>query len=132
MFVARKNAFLAGCSSIESHHLLSALLAGQDPEFAALLDQAGVSRDRLVSALGRVPATPPTEADARREIPFSDEFKGVLSIAQEEADALSNATIGSGHLLLALLRAEEGSAGGVLTSSGGRAEAVRLALRGTV
>jgi len=126
-FVARLNAFRDESKFIEGHHLLHSLLVGQDPIVLALLNRTQVSADRLLSAL---PSSPSRAVDTGdREIPFSEELKRALAFAAAEADGLKHAKIGTGHLLLGLLREEESAGRGLLTHAGVHSEAVRTALR---
>jgi ATP-dependent Clp protease ATP-binding subunit ClpC len=130
LFVARHNAFLAGSKSIEGHHLLHALLAETDATVRELLARLDVSVDRVRALLAPIPLI--AGDPRRREIPFSDNFKQVLTFAAEEAGTLNNVSIGTGHLLLGLLRAEGVARLGPLTQSGVGIEAVRNALREAV
>lgn len=61
---------------------------------------------------------------------FSDHAKQVLSMAQEEAQQARHAYIGTEHLLLALLREQDGLAARVLAGFGVEIGAVREALGG--
>jgi ATP-dependent Clp protease ATP-binding subunit ClpC len=58
-------------------------------------------------------------------IPFTPRMKNVLAIAATEARGLKHSYIGTEHLLLGLLREDEGVAGRVLRSLGVDVEATR-------
>jgi ATP-dependent Clp protease ATP-binding subunit ClpA len=123
LFVARHNAFLDGSKFIEGHHLLHALLADNDATLRDVLAQLNVSTARVRTLL---PPIPRIAGDPRhREIPFSEAFKQVLTFGAEEAATLNHVRIGTGHLVLGLLRAEGLAAHGPLTQSGVHIEAVR-------
>ena len=59
---------------------------------------------------------------------FTERARKVLSLAQEEAQRFQHNYIGTEHLLLGLLREDEGVAGKVLTSLGVDLEKVRKAV----
>jgi ATP-dependent Clp protease ATP-binding subunit ClpA len=59
---------------------------------------------------------------------FSDSARHALALADSEAEALAHPRIGSEHLLLGLLGAEEGLAYGLLASSGIELERMRRAV----
>jgi len=59
---------------------------------------------------------------------FNDRAKHVLDLAKEEADGFSHHYIGTEHLLLGLLREDEGAAGRFLRSRGVDLETVRDAV----
>jgi ATP-dependent Clp protease ATP-binding subunit ClpC len=61
---------------------------------------------------------------------FTGRARQVVVLAQEEARALGHNSIGTEHLLLGLLRVEEGLAGRVLDSLGVTAEEVRVQVAG--
>jgi ATP-dependent Clp protease ATP-binding subunit ClpC len=56
---------------------------------------------------------------------FTEQARQVVILAQDEAQALKHNYIGTEHLLLGLLREEEGTAARVLDSNGITVEAVR-------
>src|SRR5947209_20029981 len=63
---------------------------------------------------------------------FTERARKVLSLAQEEAQRFQHNYIGTEHLLLGLLREDEGVAGKVLTSLGVDLEKVRKAVEGII
>jgi len=115
LFVSRQSAAADGSQAIEPRHLLHALLNAQDPLILSVLRDAQVSANCLLSVLPPIPRSP---VDHRREIPFAGEMKRVLTFAADEADALKHAGVGTGHLLLGLVREEESAGGGPLMESG--------------
>lgn len=60
------------------------------------------------------------------DLPLSSGAKHVLHYASDEADRLANRNIGTEHLLLGLLREEEGLAAVILRESGTKIEDVRI------
>ena len=94
---------------IGAEHLLLALLADGDEIPAQVLASFGVDqgtvRVRLIEAvgLGEQPSGPPGQ-----QIPFTPRAKKALELALREALALGHNDIRTGHLLLGLVRDEEG------------------------
>jgi len=96
---------------IGPEHLLLALLADGEEIPAQVLAEFGVDqgtvRVRLIEAVGvgEEPIGPPG-----RQIPFTPRAKKALELALREALALGHNDIRTGHLLLGLVRDEEGLA----------------------
>jgi Clp amino terminal domain, pathogenicity island component/ClpX C4-type zinc finger len=63
---------------------------------------------------------------------FTDQSRQVLVLAQEEASLLNHSFIGTEHLLLGLIRADDGVASKVLTDAGVRLPAVRDRVEETI
>jgi hypothetical protein len=117
LFFARYEASLLGSAAIETHHLLLGLLKEQHPPITHMLGTANVTRDALRQLIyARAgPGTSPIALSV--EIPFSRSAKHVLQYGLEEADRLLHNPIGPEHLLLGLLRLEEGLAWDILSES---------------
>ncbi|HEV8636078.1 MAG TPA: Clp protease N-terminal domain-containing protein [Chloroflexota bacterium] len=101
---------------VGTEHLLLALVDERDGPAARALTRSGVTTDKVVESIefmiGRGPAPfegTPTE---------TPRTKIVLGLAAGEAQKLDHALVGSGHLLLALIREGEGIAAGILESLG--------------
>ncbi|MFF4648403.1 Clp protease N-terminal domain-containing protein [Streptomyces sp. NPDC001380] len=141
--------------SIGTEHLLLALAAGQDGTGRALRDRGlgpdGL-RPRITAALdvgldAQALATVGIDLDevrraaeasfgpgalaragrpaAKGHLPLSDRSKKVLELSLREAQRLRSGHIGSGHLLLGLLREGGGLACRVLTDAGADLDALR-------
>jgi ATP-dependent Clp protease ATP-binding subunit ClpA len=101
IFFARYEASQLGSPYIETEHLLLGLMR----------DEPGLFK-RLVPKLDCEAARVQIEKQTRKsqfiaasvDLPLSNESKGVLSDAADEADRLNHRHIGTEHLLLALLR----------------------------
>ena len=63
------------------------------------------------------------------DLPLTNECRRVLAYAAEEAESLSDAHIGTEHLLLGLLREQKCFAAAILNERGLRLAAVREQLR---
>ena len=110
--IAQNSAHDAGNTEITPAHLLLALLA--DPEALAtkLLHRQGVDAAAIRAAVH----LPPRERDLRALIPFSGPARKVLELTFREALRLGHNYIGTEHILLALLEAEDD--GGALRGLG--------------
>jgi len=108
---------------IGTEHLLLGLL--REPGFysAVILNSFGVyeenAREQVIAAVG--PAEEPTTG----QIPFSPRAKKVLELSLREALALGHGFIGTGHVLLGLLREEEGLATPTLVALGADPQRIR-------
>lgn len=100
-----------------TEHLLLALLREEDSLHVAILKKMGLSIEDLYMEIERnLPAG--TNILTFGDIPFTPRAKKVLELAVEEARLLGHNYIGSEHLLLGLIREEEGIAGKILRSFG--------------
>ena len=106
IFFAREEASRFGSSFIESEHLLLGTMRSCELELNELLklkDLEGALR-RDLAAFAQL------ETTSKRDVPLSNQSKRILAYAAEEAARLSSPGIGSGHLLLGILREPEGGA----------------------
>jgi hypothetical protein len=114
----------AGSSHVGTEHLVLGLL--DDPESVA---------SQAIAALGgsveeiRLAAQPETDSDAGGaraggHIPFSPDSKKVLELALRETIRSGDRRIGTGHILLGILRDEKSPGARVLLESGITREAV--------
>jgi len=103
-------------SYVDTEHILYALLQDKDSFAVKLLMGLGVDMDKLMRSL-----KDHFVVDRRgksREIAFTPSSKRVLELAFEEARTLGHAHIGTEHLLLGLLRENEGIAARLLKEYG--------------
>jgi ATP-dependent Clp protease ATP-binding subunit ClpC len=117
LFFARYETSQLGGCTIETEHLLLGLIRDPKSPVRALLERGRVSLDDLRVQVERRTAGGERVSTAT-EIPFSDEMKGVLASAAEEADALTSADVGAEHLLLGILREEGCLAASILRDLG--------------
>ncbi|UCF38011.1 MAG: ATP-dependent Clp protease ATP-binding subunit [Acidobacteriota bacterium] len=130
IFFARYEASQLGSRSIETEHILLGLLredkalAGRFfPKSQSVLN--GIRQeieDRLEKA---------EKVSTSVELPLSDQSKRVLTYATEEADRLLCNYIGTEHILLGLLRAEDSVAAQILHDKGLNLSRVREELAGS-
>lgn len=116
IFFARHEVTECGAQSIEPAHLLLGLLRVDQALIArSLSGRASLDeiRQQLEGRMARGERIP-----AHVEVPLSDDAKGALKYAAEESEGLSHWHIGTGHLLLGLLRLKDSMAGEVLRGCG--------------
>ncbi|HXX57702.1 MAG TPA: ATP-dependent Clp protease ATP-binding subunit [Thermodesulfovibrionales bacterium] len=100
-----------------TEHLLLALLREEDSLPIAILKKMGLSIEDLFMEIERsLPSG--TNILTFGDIPFTPRAKKVLELAVEEARLLGHNYIGSEHLLLGIIREEEGIAGKILRNFG--------------
>ncbi len=100
-----------------TEHLLLALLREEDGLPVAILKKMGLTVEELRMEIERnLPAG--MNLLTFGDIPFTPRAKKVLELAVEEARLLGHNYIGSEHLLLGLIREDEGIAGKILRNLG--------------
>ena len=134
IFFARYEASQYGSPYIETEHLLLGLLRednslsrrilGSGGSFKELIFSPGAieSIRRKISDRGMLGEKFPTSVD----LPLSNESKGVLAYAAEEAERLAHKYIGTEHMLLGLLREKKSFAARLLNEEGVLLEGSRL------
>ncbi len=116
-----------------TEHLLLAILRDEDALPVVILKKMGLSIDELSMEIDRnLPIG--SNILSFGDVPFTPRAKKVLELAVEEARLLGHNYIGSEHLLLGLIREEEGIAGKILRSYGAnllgaRQLAINLSMR---
>jgi ATP-dependent Clp protease ATP-binding subunit ClpA len=131
-----------GHSHVGTEHLLLGLVRDSESPAAKVLASLGVSletvRHNVIATLGQPhrevgasAPTPPSSQSTRSFGPFdrfTDRAKRVLALAQDEAIRLNHNYMGSEHLLVGLIREEEGVAARALAKLGVELEKARTAL----
>ena len=124
----RKNDYLG------TEHLLLGILREEESLPVVILKKMGLSSEELRIEVER---NLPSGSNILTfgDIPFTPRAKKVLELAVEEARLLGHSYIGSEHLLIGLIREDEGIAGKILRSLGAnilgaRQLAINLATRG--
>jgi hypothetical protein len=112
VFFAQEEAARLGENYVCTEHLLLGLVRENDSMAAQTLDRIGVSLGRIRSEIERQVA----RGDGRlgQDMQLAPRAKRVIDLAYDEARQLNNNYIGSEHILLGLIREEEGLAGRVL------------------
>jgi ATP-dependent Clp protease ATP-binding subunit ClpA len=124
LFFARYEAGRLGGTSIDTEHLLLAVLREGRGTLSRILARSRISLTAVRADLeGRLRQRQKVALSV--EIPFSGEAERVLQFAAQEADQLLHDYIGTEHLLLGLLREEGSVAASILTSHGVRLDDMR-------
>jgi ATP-dependent Clp protease ATP-binding subunit ClpA len=123
IFFARYEASAFGSSQIETEHLLLGLFR-EDKALANQLLGSFAKLEEIRHAIERksiIGPKVPTSVD----LPLSHESKRALAYAAEESQRLNHNHIGTGHLLLGLLREEKSFAAQLMRERGVTVESVR-------
>jgi len=116
-----------GHQSIETVHILVALLGQPDGSTVPVLQKLGVSIDALGNELERaLEQRPKVSGGAQAQI--SAELNRILEAAFNEADAMSDEYVSTEHILLAMAKDESNEAGRILRAAGAKHEGVLQAL----
>ncbi|HTN43534.1 MAG TPA: ATP-dependent Clp protease ATP-binding subunit [Nitrospiria bacterium] len=117
IILAREEAERHQNDYLGTEHLALAILRETDGIALAILKKMGLSPEQVRLEIERnLPSGGSTMTFG--EIPFTPRVKKVIEFAVEEARLLGHNHIGSEHLLLGLLREEEGIGGKILRSLG--------------
>jgi hypothetical protein len=116
---AQEDARQLGHSIIGTEHVLCGLLHDLDTPAGRALAQTGIT---LEAVLAEIQATDRARSGRRGRlkghIPFSPRAKKVLELAMRESLRLGDAGVGTGHILLGLIREGEGLAAQILVRLG--------------
>jgi ATP-dependent Clp protease ATP-binding subunit ClpA len=121
-----------GHSFIGTEHILLGILREPEPQVAEILARAGADVGHLVARTERalpdrsIVEIAPDIVGFERLTEFA---RGAIALAQEEARALNHNYVGTEHLLLGLLREEQGGAARALAAVGVTLEAAREQVR---
>jgi ATP-dependent Clp protease ATP-binding subunit ClpC len=113
-----------GHDSIGTEHLLLGLLREEQGLAAHVLESLGITLDETRASVERIVGRGPASA-ATGQIPFTPEAKNTLELALREALRLGHNYIGTEHVLLGLVRVDEGPAKEILSELGTDAETIR-------
>jgi ATP-dependent Clp protease ATP-binding subunit ClpC len=117
LFFARYETSQFGSTVIDTEHMLLGLVRVNKGITARVFSACGVSAEGLRHDVEAAKTNvPPTSTSV--EIPFSDGTRRVLHYAEEEADRLKHSYIGTEHLLIALVRANDTTGGAILARHG--------------
>lgn len=137
LVLARKEAERYRQHYVGTEHLLLGIILQGQGVAVNVLQRMGVQLESIQAAVEREltadqKSGAQTEKPSEQEmmeglggLPFTPRVKKVLSLAAKEARALNHPYIGTEHLLLGLLREEEGVAARILKSLGVQADACR-------
>jgi ATP-dependent Clp protease ATP-binding subunit ClpC len=115
---------------IGTEHLLLGLLREQEGIAARVLGALGIAVDPVRERVAQVAGE--DVEPAAGQMPFTPRAKKVLELSLREAQALGHHFIGTEHMLLGLVRENDGVAARILLELGADAETVRAEVIGTL
>ncbi len=102
---------------IGTEHILLALITESEGVAATALQNLGVDLESVKEEVERL-VQPESKVNISGDLPFTPRAKKVLELAAEEARGLNHNYIGTEHILLGLLKEQEGVASQVLFALG--------------
>jgi len=116
IFFAQEEAGRLGENFVTTEHLLLGLVRENDSVAARILERMGVGLNRIRAEVERQV----TRGDGRlgQDMQLTPRAKRVIDLAYDEARQLNNNYIGTEHLLLGLVREQNGLAAQILTELG--------------
>ena len=127
--VVGMKALILGHKEIAPEHLLLALLNEDGGAASRVMGELGLDLASARDKLEELAERGGRQESERRMIEFSDASQRVLNEARREAYLIFEGQVGSEHLLLGLLLADEGLASQILEDGGIEIEAARAAVR---
>ncbi len=124
ILIAQEEAKRLNHDYVGTEHLLLGLIALGEGVAAQVLANLGVDLRRVRAEIEKIVGTG-DNVMLLGEIPFTPRAKKVLELAVEEAQNMGHNYVGTEHLLLGLIREEEGVAARVLENLGVRLDVVR-------
>ncbi|MBI3291227.1 MAG: ATP-dependent Clp protease ATP-binding subunit [Elusimicrobia bacterium] len=124
ILIAQEEAKRLNHDYVGTEHILLGLIALGEGVAAQVLANLGVDLRRVRAEIEKIVGTG-DNVMLLGEIPFTPRAKKVLELAVEEAQNMGHSHVGTEHLLLGLIREEEGVAAQVLENLGGRLDLVR-------
>ncbi len=126
--LARQEAERLGHEFIGTEHILLGLVKEGSGVAANVLENLGVDLEKIRIEVEKYVSSPGETISASSSLPFTPKAKKVLELAMEEARNLEHNYIGTEHLLLGVLREQDGMAAQVLLNLGVKLEDVRAEL----
>ncbi len=114
--IARREADRFHHNYIGAEHLLLGLLKLGDGVAVSVMERNGINVQELATRIEQ--SLVPGNASTEGTLPFTPRVRKILTMAGGEARALRHTYVGTEHILLAMLRDEDGLAWHALTSSG--------------
>jgi len=128
--LAQEEAWALGHDHIGTGHLLLGLLREGEGAAGAVLRSAGLGPEGVRARVVEL-AVPGGRGAAEGQVRFGPKAKKALELALREAIALGHEEIGAEHVLLGLLRADDGAAAAILRGHGAEPERLREAVLAT-
>ena len=124
ILIAQEEAKRLNHDYVGTEHILLGLIALGEGVSAQVLSNLGIDLRRVRTEIEKIVGTG-DNVMLLGEIPFTPRAKKVLELAVEEAQNMAHNYVGTEHLLLGLIREEEGVAARVLENLGCRLDVVR-------
>lgn len=124
ILLAREEAKRFNHDYIGTEHILLGLIREGEGVAAVVLQKMGLSSDKIRLEIEQLVQSGPATV-VSGDIPFTPKAKKVIELAMEEGRAMGHNYIGTEHLLLGLIRENEGIAAQVLLNLGLNLENVR-------
>ena len=124
MNLAKQEAQRLNHEYIGTEHILLGLIQEGSGVAASVLKNLGIDMKKIRSEIEKIVKGSPTMV-TMGSLPFTPRAKKVLELSLEEASQLGHNYIGTEHLLLGLIKENEGIAARVLTNLGVKLEEVR-------
>ncbi len=124
ILIAQEEAKRLNHDYVGTEHVLLGLVALNEGVAAQVLANLTVDLKRVRAEIEKIVGTGDNMMQLG-EIPFTPRAKKVLELAVEEAQKMGHTYVGTEHILLGLIREEEGVAARVLENLGVRMEVVR-------
>ncbi|MFC1520825.1 ATP-dependent Clp protease ATP-binding subunit [Elusimicrobiota bacterium] len=124
ILIAQEEAKRLNHDYVGTEHVLLGLVALNEGVAAQVLANLGVDLKRVRAEIEKIVGAGDNIMQLG-EIPFTPRAKKVLELAVEEAQKMGHTYVGTEHILLGLIREEEGVAARVLENLGIRLEVVR-------
>ncbi len=124
MNLARQEAQRFNHEYLGTEHVLLGLVQEGSGVAANVLKNMGIDLTKIRSEVEKLVKTGPSMV-TMGQLPFTPRAKKVLELSMEEAQSLGHNYIGTEHLLLGLIKENEGIASRVLTNLGVKLEDVR-------
>ena len=123
--LARREALRFHHNYIGAEHILLGLLKlGQGP-IVPLLMHAGVNIPATIDAIEKMLPAGSATGSVEGTLPYTQRVKRILEIAGDEAQALNHAYVGIEHILLAILKDNDGLAHHALVNAGANYDDMR-------
>jgi hypothetical protein len=116
MFLAREETEASGQAAITDLHLLRGLLRTRGSAAEVALTRVGIDLEQLPEPMPQPAGSAGNGGPG--QVPLSVTAQVCLQVAREEASRLGDQQVGTGHLLLALLRPEVSAVAPILRRAG--------------
>ncbi|MGA1868658.1 MAG: ATP-dependent Clp protease ATP-binding subunit [bacterium] len=110
IILARQEALRLGHACLDTEHLLLGLITKGDGTAVTIIQNLGLDIKELHYEVEKKITKSYDHLDENRDIPFTLQAKKVLELSIEEANLMSHSKVGTGHILLGLIKEGKGIA----------------------